>query len=431
MGEALAIAVRRRAERLIPAAVINFWCHVIEGAFATFAGELVSGGVIFPLLAAELGATPAQFGLLAPIGRLAFIAPLILAHRMEAAVRKKRLVLLLGIGQRLPLLFIAISLWALAARWPMGCLIAIACCNLATGFIVSLLVGPWMALIGETIPEHRVGRLFGYRNAISSALSVFAGFACLGIISSFAFPGNFTMLYGASFGFMIVSWLIFGLVDEIPVESAPKEGGTAREYFRSLLGALKKDVCYRRFLVYMGISRLGFAANIYYVYAAYEQPGATAGFIAACLITGTAITKVGGNLLFPKACDLIGYKRTLELGVALHAGAMVTAAMAASKEYFIVVALLSGLGMACQTVAGPAFSLQVSPPGRRVGYSMMSMVALLPVGLTAVPLAGFLVGPIGYSGVFILGAAIVLSGLLVLERCNPISRTAEPAEAAE
>lgn len=53
--------IRRYAEKYLPAGAVNFWCHVIEGTFASFGEGIVAGAVVFPILAASLGATPVIF----------------------------------------------------------------------------------------------------------------------------------------------------------------------------------------------------------------------------------------------------------------------------------------------------------------------------------------------------------------------------------
>lgn len=45
------LALRRRFERYLPAPVVNLWCHILEGAFASFGGELIETGVVLSVLA--------------------------------------------------------------------------------------------------------------------------------------------------------------------------------------------------------------------------------------------------------------------------------------------------------------------------------------------------------------------------------------------
>ena len=135
MGTAFVLALRRRMDGWVGAGTGNFWCHVLEGACASFGMELVASGVVFPVLAAALGASPALVGALGALGGLAFLAPLFVAHRVESVRRKKRLVLVLGIGQRLPFLVIPVLLFFVAESAPRACLLSIALVNLTAAMV--------------------------------------------------------------------------------------------------------------------------------------------------------------------------------------------------------------------------------------------------------------------------------------------------------
>ena len=98
-----------------PSRTANFWYHVIEGALATFGGGLADQQ-FFQVMVLALGGTAATLGGLQSIAAFSVIAPLLLAPRVEAVRRKKHLVLLLGLGQRAPLLLTAGLLALLATR---------------------------------------------------------------------------------------------------------------------------------------------------------------------------------------------------------------------------------------------------------------------------------------------------------------------------
>ena len=423
---AVAGAVRRGAERFLPANVVNFWCHVVEGAFATIGTELVSAAVVFPVLAAALGATPSTLGLLTSLGGLAVLAPLFAAPRVEAVRRKKRLVVFLGIGMRLPLLFIAICLVVVAESAPLACLVAIAFLKLAMAASSSVLVPPWIDVVAETIPANRVGRLFGYRSAISSGLGVFSGLACGAILVAFAFPGNYALLYLASFGSMAVSWLVFALVDEIPGGVAPKERSPAGSYFRDLLATLRDDTNYRRYLIHKGVSRMGLAAMPFYALVAVRYHGVSQAFAAGAFIASASVAKIAGSLTFPFLGERIGHRRLLGLGTCIHAAAAILAASAPSGIWFVGVFFLVGLGTGCRSVASMPFIMSVAPRGRRVGYTTLSMAAMTPVGMIAAPGAGFAMQAFGHEAVFAFAAAVIVASLLPLGRCRVVRTPGGP-----
>jgi MFS family permease len=415
----LALALRGRAEKYLPAGTANFWCHVIEGVFASFGGEICAAGVLLPLLAGRVGASPATLGLLTSLGGLAFIAPLLIAPRLEAARRKKRLVLLLGVGQRLPLLIIAGLLLLLGLSSPLACLICIAAVNLMTGLVVSVLVPPWMDLLARTVPENRQGRLFGFRGGISSTMGLFAGGASAAILAMVAFPTNYATLYIAGFVSMAISWLIFSMVDEVPAEGAPLARPRTREYFRGLLAAMRSDFAYRKLLLYQSLSRLGGAVGPFYAYVALTRHGMSPAFVAGTFITASCAARIIGNFSLPFLSERIGNRRVLVLAVLAHVAAALVAALAPSGQWFAVVAFMGGLGMAAQTVSGMPFMMSVVPRGKMVGYKTIGMAAMAPVGIIAAPLAGILMQVAGGRALFAVAACVILCALLPLGRCRP------------
>ena len=422
----LAMGLRKRVDRRLPAGAANFWIHLSEGVFASFAGELLAAGVVFPMLAAALGVSPAFLGVLAAVESLGFVAPLVAAPRVEAVRRKKRLVLFLGIGQRLPLAATALLLLFLARPAPRLCLILIALLNLGTVMVVSVLVPPWLDLVAETIPKGRVGRLFGFRSGASAAMGLAAGAACTAILSTVSFPGNFALLYVAGFASMVVSWLLFALVDELPADAAPKQAQPARRYFRDLVAAIRRDRAYLYYLAYQGIGRLGFVATPFYAMAAALYYGAGPRHVGLFIASGAA-ARIVGNFAFSFLDPRIGHKRMLGLGAALHGAAALLAASAPSAERFAGVFFLGGLGAAAQTVSGNPFLMEICPRGRRIGYMSMSQAVLAPVGMAAAPLAGWFMEAVGHGPLFALAAVAILAALLPLERCAPNVPTEKPS----
>jgi MFS family permease len=414
------MALRAKAEKRFSPASINFWCHVSEGAFASFGFALVSGGFIFPVIATQLGASPFMLGVFNSMMGFTFLAQLLFAHRLESVPRKKHLVLMLGIGQRIPFLAIPLCLLALATHAPMVCLALITAVNVVAGFLVSLLVPPWMDLIAETIPQNRVGRLFGYRNSISSAMGLFSGMISYALIAYYAFPANYAMVYFVSLVSVMISWLLFAFVDEIPPGASAREKQTASDYHRELFSTLKGDSVYRNYLAYQGISRIGFAAMFYYsVVAISPKYGVSPAFAAGVYATLSAGAQIAGNLFFPMLGEKVGHKRLMGIGTVFHAVAALTAAYAPSGNWFMAAVLLSAFGGAAQAVSGPPFMLRVAPRGKRIGYMVLASVVLAPVGMAASPIAGYILQEMGSNFLFGMASAAILASLIPLERCNP------------
>lgn len=397
----------------------NFWLHIAEGVFASFAGEIVSPSIIFPVIAAALGATPFMLGLLASLGSLSFIVPLFAAPAVEATRRKKRLVLFLGIGHRLPFILIPVALYMFAESNPFLCLVIIAGINLLAGAATRAMVPPWLDLIADTIPRDKVGRMLGYRHGISAMLSLVSGGLCGLIVAAYTFPINYVVLYLAGFISLAVSWLLFALVDEVPphvVSDAPKHPGT---YFRTILGAVRNDGPYRVYLVFRALNVVALAAGPFYVLTAVQVHGMDPALVAGSFIMSRAAARIVGSFLFPFLSERIGHKALLIAGLLCGACAALMAALAPNGYWFLGVMLLQGLGMATQTVSGSAFLMSICPSGKRIGYMTLSMVALAPFQFAMFPAVGSIMQNFGHMWVFLLAGSAILASAIPLYMCRP------------
>jgi MFS family permease len=395
----------------------NFWLHVSEGTLATFSMEIVSIGVVLPVLAGALGASPSAFGMVTAVAGFASLGPLLFAPRMEAVRRKKMLVLLIGVAMRLPLLAIALALGLLAGTAPLLSLAIVAAMYLAIMLAVHVNAPPWMDLLAETIDESLLGRLMGYRHGLSGVISFFlAGPVCAAVIAAFAFPGNYVTLYLVAFAAGVLSWLLFSRVEEIPAHTTPNDRKPIRVYFRDLLGSVAEDRDYRALLLYRGLSRFAFAAMPFFTLAAVQAYGIGEATAAGVFIPALAAGKIGGNFLFGRLSHRTGHKMILGGGAAVLAAAALLAALAPSGEWYVAVLFLWGLGSAGRSVSDVPFMTAVAPRGRRVGYISLMMVAVTPFAVTAPLVAGNVMETFGHAPLFLGTAACLLLALWPLSR---------------
>jgi MFS family permease len=407
---------RHHIERFLPPPKANFALHLSEGILASVGSGLV-GVIILQVMLQELGYSMAALGFLSSLSILASILQVAAAPFVESVRRKKRLVLWLGIGQRIPLLIIALALYFVGRREPALCLALIAAAQVIGGLSVSVLAGPWMDVVAETVPPEWTGKLFGLRNSIASALGIASAAINAVVLAKVAFPGNYVILYSLAFLLMVGSWLLFALVDEIPAAAVRPKPVRKTAYFRDLLLVLRDDVRYRWYLTYQVINRIGGAAAGFYAMYATRHYGVSPAFAAGAFITASQTAAILGNLGFGAVAARIGYKRMMELGAVLQASALCLASVATSGYGFVAVMFLTGLGAAATSVGGMPFSMQLFPRGRRVGYLALSALVMLPVGFVVANGTGLLLDRI-FTLTFSLGAIITLTSIIALERCR-------------
>jgi MFS family permease len=322
----------------------------------------------------------------------------------------------------MPLLLITLLLLFFSGS-PLLCLTGIALLALFSNMTVSILVPAWLDLLAETIPEKKRGRLFGYREGIASTMGLFSGGVCTAILAYYSYPGNFALLYFLAFVSMLISWLIFSKVKEVPQNLPLKHKQKQKAYFRDLVKTFKDDPNYKKYILYKLFSKLGMATFPFYAIVALSIYGFTEAETTALFLIGLSSAKIAGNFLAPFLIEKKGHRWGLQLATSFHIMTALLAALAPSSLYFLGVPILAGLGMACNNVSGMPFLIQISPRGKRVGYSTLSTVALTPVALIAAPLSGFSLQLFGHSILFGLVALLLLLSMIPLQKCQELPKT--------
>ncbi len=414
-------AIRKRADERFSPETVNLWCHVVDGAVYMLGIGMVGSGELLPLLVVtRLGASNAVLGLVTSAVRLSFLAPLLLAHRMETVRRKKRMALVFGLAGRISLPLIAFVLLTLAGATPVFCLIVIAGLLLVQSAAMSATSPVWTDLLAETIPPHRTGRLLGYRQGFSAMIGLFAGPVCALILTALAFPLSYAVLYVVSFAIVMVSWLAFALVDEMPDDVVPRERQPAMHYFRDLVAAVRRDSNYRSLLSHRVLSSVGVAAFPFFAVVAAVNHGVNEAVLVGSLIVARRLATIIGTFGGPLLADRVGHKRVMQVGaVVVSLGVLVLALLPAGAWYaYLAVIFVRSIGATAKGVSQGAFTLRVYPRGRRVGYSTLSTVALALTGMVAAPAAGLIMDTLGYQVLFVACAAATGLALLPLRRCR-------------
>ncbi len=363
-------SLRRIAERWVSPPTANFLSHVVDGGFYGLGETMVGGAEVFSLLAVKrLGASNTTLGLINGMLSLSVLAMLVAAPRIEAIREKRRLLLGVGVLTRVPHLLVAAALLLLAPRSPGLCLGVIAALLLLKRTAGSLQGPPWADLVAETVPPARTGLLFGLRSFLSSALGLVAAFASSAILAGLAFPGNYAVLYGVAFCLVMVSWLAFTQVDEVPEHVTPPERRPVFPYFIGLLRALKTDRSFRNLLCYRGLCGAALAAGPFYAIAAalYHHMGDAA--VVLYLIVARQSAGLLGPLAGPLMAHRIGHKRVMQMGAVLGCTGGLMAAFAPAEARMLYVAAVF-VGALASTLVSPshmAFTLRIYPRGRRVG----------------------------------------------------------------
>jgi Na+/melibiose symporter-like transporter len=317
-----------------------------------------------------------------------------------------------------PFLLIAVAILLFAASAPLSCLWITAFLMLVSQAFMSLHGSPWFDLVAETIPRHEIGRLLGYRNAVSAFAGIFAGAVCSAALKSFHFPANFAFVYALAVAVFVLASYSFSMVDEIPAYAVPKERTRPGQYLRGLFSVLRTDGNYRSYLSYGFLGRLASAAGPFYALAATQRLGGDPALAAGGFVVAASLAKIGGNIGLPYFTRRFGNKRMMAVGVIAGALGACIAAFAPSWHWYFATFSLFGVSMAAAAVSGTPFVMSVFPRSRRVGYLALQNLLLGAPMLVLGPAAGVFLERFGHPALFALAAGATLLSLLPLSRCR-------------
>jgi MFS family permease len=412
--------IRRQAEKHFPPQTVNFWCHVVEGALAMLGMQIVGQMNVLPVLVSELGGSGVTIGLVQSLIMFAFVVPLVMAPRLEAARRRKGTVLLLGLGKRLAVLLVGAALLVLARPHPVACIWTIAALLLLRQALMTLEAPAWFDLIAETVPHERHGRLWGYRMFVPAVLGLGAAPLSAFILRTFDFPGNYSLLYLAAFGLMGMSWLVFLTVDDVPDSVPPRERKGAAQYFRALGSATLKDSNYRNWILFSLLRRAAFTVLPFFVLAGVVYHRQDKAFVVAYFMGSRLLGRIVGTALAPRLCERIGHKRVIQMGNTL---AMVSCAIAAFAPrgwwwLFISAPLIWSLGGSARNIASMAYQARIYPRGRRFGYQAMHGAVMAVTGILVSPLYGLMMDWLGHTLTLCLAGVMNVAAVWPLEHVN-------------
>ena len=145
----------------------NFAVNVHDIVFIMFGMSLISRATVMPLLVSRLTPSKMAIGLIPAIYSLGYYLPqLLTANFAEGLRRKKPFVMLVGgLGERLPYLFIGLAVWWLAEPAPAAALAALFLL-LATSALSNGVATPaWFDMVAKVIPVRRRGLYSGLGTA--------------------------------------------------------------------------------------------------------------------------------------------------------------------------------------------------------------------------------------------------------------------------
>jgi hypothetical protein len=367
--------------------------------------------VIVPAFTGVLTGSELVIGLLAALRVIMVTFPQLWAASVLASQpRKKPLLIWSSLGGRIPVLFLAVAVYLLAARRPLLVMVAL---GLAVVFFFTsegLNSISWPDMVGKVLPATIRGRFLGVGQLLSSGGALLAGYAVRRILAADAltFPNNWALIFGLAFVGLIVSAGFIALIRELP-DATPSGGVDMRKHVRLLYGYLRNDPRLRRIVAVQVVLYTASATFPFFVIRAQDLvlngEGMLGSFIVAQNLGGMVAALACGYLV-----DRVGSWAAVRVGASAEVLALLLAVAAPLAPQplsaYLAAFFLLGLVTGSSWWVFTAYLMDIADDAQRASYLAASGILTSPTFV-----ASLIVGAVftSASAEIVFGVALVVA----------------------
>ncbi len=390
----------------------NFVLNVFDGGFFYLGLSLVSRYTVLPLFVERLTGERWAQGLIPMLAQTGWFLPgLFLAPLVASLPRRKPMVLLATLGERLPMLVLGLILFFMPNLPPLtmlGVFFALFAIHAFSSGFASI---PWQDFIARIIPGNRWGIFFGVQSGFGGLLGLGGAFIAAWVLTQWPFPQNIGVLALLCFASMVISFICLASTVEPPMQPVPRQ--SIGSFLQGVMPLLKRDPRFRSFLIARAAIALGLLGHNFLTASALERYNLKDSEIApftAALFAAQAVA----DLLLGWLADRWGHKQVLEISTGLGIISLILAVIAPTPAWFILIFVLVGATQAGYQLSGFTLVMGFSEPAERPAYIGLANTAMAPVTIAGPLLAGWLAELAGYNTLFIVLIMIAISGLAML-----------------
>ncbi|MFH1759628.1 MAG: MFS transporter [bacterium] len=347
----------------------NMAVNILDVGFFQFAMAIISVAVVMPAFAVKLGASNLLIGFLPAVIQIGWFLPqLISSFFIEGLVRKKPLLLLSGIFQRLPWIVVAVSTFYLAASNPAAALAVFFFCFAVTSFSGGFTATAWGELIAKAIPEKMRGTFMGLIQLLGSILAVLGGFIVKYVMEGgrFSFPLNYTILFSAASILLFISFFFFSLNRE-PIVITHRKSENLKSYLKWLPVILKTDRNFLHFIISRILGHSNIMGVAFFMAFALKNFNLKDTISGNFVIASTAATVLCSPVL-GKAADRIGHKIILVFSSLAYLAAVIFALIAWHWYVMYLVFIFMAVSIVCFMISMQNIVFEFSPQDQRPTY---------------------------------------------------------------
>lgn len=392
----------------------NFTVNVMDAIFFVFGISFVSINTILPAFIRHLTSSNFIIGLIVSLSNLGWFLPQLLsANYVQKLKRKKDIIILWGLGERIPWLFLSFLVLFLS-RFSLPFFLSVFLILYAIFTFSGGILGPaWLDMLAKVIPLKKRGQFFGWSNFLGGAAGIFAGFLSIQVLHRYSFPANFSFCFLITFIATFISYIFISMTRE-PVYPIEDKHPGFREYILELPNLLKRDRNFSSFLfASVFLSFGGMATAFFAVYAidSLTLPDSQMGVFTALILGAQTIS----SLLWGYLGDRKGYKLIMEVSTLFAIAASFIAIISSSLYLFYIVFILTGCSFSGSMISAQNIILEFSTPQMRPTYIALSNTLKAPfIGLSPL-VGGIIADKLSFSFTFLFTALILLLGTILLK----------------
>jgi MFS family permease len=397
----------------------NFTAALVDAVGWPLGMSIISAATILPLFVRSLGGSNLEVGLIPALSSMGFLLPQLLTAGYVQRMRiHRRYVLLVAMVERafLAALVPLILLWYTSN--PRMLLVAFFVAYAAHSIAMGCNNPAYTALISKLIPADRRGRLYGVGGTVGGILGLGGAFLARQVLQYYGLRIGFTLCFALALFVLVVTVIPLGFMREYP-QNPPHEDGSLGKQFRRIVGIVRRDVHFARFLLSQVLQSFSVMAGAFYTVYAIQRFHVGSAEVGTYTVVLQAAGTASG-LLWGYAADHKGNRWLLIVGSVLMAVTPLAALWVPSRELYPAVFLLSGLAVNAYELAIFNIVMEFCPPSDVPAYAALRATVVAPFRTLAPVVGGILADEVGYAAVFVLSAGAALLGLpLVIAMKEP------------
>lgn len=380
----------------------NFHLNAIEGVLYIGTAGFLSTQTTLPAVAQVLGGDTTTIGLIPLIGFAGWFLPqLFTARILHRYPYRKDFVFLVGVPQRLTILFIAVAILAFARDHPVVALNAFLLLFIVNQLLVGLSTPAWYDMISKVTPQHRRGRLLGFRSAAGTLLALGSGLILAMFLEHVPYPLNYACIFFGTFILQISSLMVIRKIREQPTLHRPPMERSDVSY-ALIRTVIRSDSQFRNMIIVCILLTAATMSNAFFIgygFSKYNLPKDFVGPWTMVMMAGQII----GSLMMGYIGDRYGYRKGLLCGSVCLILTVLSALVLQTPGWYAIVFLFLGMNLGIDMMSRFNMTLEMAPDHRRPIYVALLNTVVAPFYLLSIA-AGILIKSIGYEGIFMLSA---------------------------